>query len=135
MGATGFHHYRPFTSFLLTPFSKSDLSPKEGAVYIMSMLHNLKCAPVYLNLPSTVCPCFPQPGQSFLPRPRKTHTLLLQSEAEGSPLHLTNPDVQFLMFTTFTSVKGKCEFLEFQRDTSAFNKMLLPPTTEVNPPL
>ena len=55
------------------------------------------------------------------------HTLLLQNKAEGSPLHLTNPDVQFFMIKTFTSGKAKCEFLAFQRDNSVFNKMLLPP--------
>lgn len=129
MGATCFHHYKLFTSFILSPFSKSDLSPKKEAVYIMSMLHNLKRAPVYFKLPSRLHPCFPQPGQSFLPRPRKT--FLLQNQAEGSPLHLTNPDVQFFMIKTFTSGKAKCEFLAFQRDTSVFNKMLLPLSQKV----
>jgi len=58
------------------------------------------------------------------------NTLLLQNQGEGSPLHLTNPDVQFFMIEIFTSGKAKCAFPALQRHTSVF-KILLPPSQKL----
>ena len=121
MGATGFHHYRPSTPSILSPFSKSDLRSKKGAVYIMSTLHNLRYTPVFFSLPSRVHPCFPQPGQSFLPRPRKTTPCFCKTKEKAVPFIWQTLMCSSLWSRSSPQVKQNVHF-RHSRDTLLYSR-------------